>query len=173
MLFSRRTADLEVKNRILTDASRKRAQRIEELERELQEYERVKSERVLFPDRVTQLEEHNRQLTESAAKQALRVQELERELLAARTEIATKDFPRVEAERAFYLKRVGELEENNRQLTESATKYALRVQKLERAIGTRLPDFEGDDGTVEFAKACGIYIAVVEAPVSEDRKSVV
>ncbi len=85
MLFSRRTADLEVKNRILTDASRKRAQRIEELERELQEYERVKSERVLFPDRVTQLEEHNRQLTESAAKQALRVQELERELLAART----------------------------------------------------------------------------------------
>jgi hypothetical protein len=65
--------------------------------------------------------------------------------------------------------RLVELKEHNRQLTEAATKYALRVQKLERTIATRLADFEDDDGTAEFAKAGGIYVTGVEAPVSEAR----
>ena len=85
-LFSRRIAELETKNRILTDAAQKRTQRIEELERELEQIERVKSDRAFFSNRIAQLEEHNRQLeehnrqlTEAATKYALRVQELERE----------------------------------------------------------------------------------------------
>jgi hypothetical protein len=94
---------------------------------------------------------------------------LEQELLALRTEIATNDYPRLQAEHAFYFKRVAELEEHNRQLTQSATKYSLRVQKLERAIGGALPDFDNDDGTLEFASASGVYVAGAEAPLAEDR----
>src|SRR6516164_4584185 len=130
---------------------------------------RSEAERAFYFKRVVELEEHNRLLTKAATEYALRGQELERELLAARTEIATNDYPRLEAERAFYLKRVVELEEHNRQLTESATKHALRVQKLERAIGNWLPEFEGDDGTVEYAKVSGVYVDGAEAPVAEDR----
>jgi hypothetical protein len=33
----------------------------------------------------------------------------------------------------------------------------------------RLPEFDGDDGTVEYAKRAGIYIDGAEAPVAEDR----
>jgi hypothetical protein len=33
----------------------------------------------------------------------------------------------------------------------------------------RLPEFEGDDGTVEYAKAGGVYVDGAEAPVAEDR----
>jgi Carbohydrate esterase, sialic acid-specific acetylesterase len=123
----------------------------------------------LYSKRVAELEEHNRQLTESATSHALRSQELERELLAFQTEIAKNDYSRLEAEHAFYSKRVSELEEHNRQLTDSATQYSLRAQKLERAIRTALPDFYADDGTLEFASASGIYVAGVEAPVAEDR----
>jgi hypothetical protein len=108
-------------------------------------------------------------LTESVPKYALRTQELEQELLALRTEIATNDYPRLQAEHAFYFKRVAELEEHNRQLTQSATKYSLRVQKLERAIGGALPDFDNDDGTLEFASASGVYVTGAEAPLAEDR----
>src|SRR5262249_55026076 len=122
-----------------------------------------------YVKRVAELEEHNRQLTESATNHALRGQELERELLALRTEIATNDYPRLEAEHTFYSKRVTELEGHNRQLTESATKYALRAQELERAIRTALPDFYADDGTLEFASASGLYVAGVDAPGAEDR----
>ena len=38
--FSRRNGELETRNRILTDAARKRAERIEELEREVAQLER-------------------------------------------------------------------------------------------------------------------------------------
>jgi carbohydrate esterase-like sialic acid-specific acetylesterase len=127
------------------------------------------AELALYSNRIAELEEQNRQLTESATNHALRGQELERELLALRTEIATNDYSRLQAEHAFYSKRVSELEEHNRQLTESATKYALRAQKLERVIGHASPDFDDDDGTVEFASVRGLYVAGVEAPVAEDR----
>jgi len=120
--------------------------------------------------RKAEYQEHNRQLIESVTQYASRSQELERELLALRTEIATNDYPRLQAEHAFYSKRVAELEEHNRQLTESATKHALRAQKLERAIASALPDFDDDDGTLEFASTRGIYVpGGVEAPVADDR----
>jgi hypothetical protein len=119
--------------------------------------------------RIVELEEHNRQLAEAATEQAARAQTLDRDLLALRTEIAAKDYPRLEAERAFYSKRVIELEEHNRHLTESATKHALRNQKLERAIGGWVPEFEDDDGTIDYAKASGAYVDGTEAPVAEDR----
>ena len=144
-LFSGRTAELKTMNRILTDAARKRGQRVEELELELG---RVKSEYALRVQRIEELErklQHHergeveaqkleRELTEAATKRSLRVQELEQELLAARTEIATIDYPRLEAERAFYRKRADELEEHNRQLTEAATQCSLRVQELEQEL---------------------------------------
>jgi hypothetical protein len=106
--------------------------------------------RAEYLKRGAELEEHNRQLIESVTQHALRAQELDREL----TEVA---------------KRIVEIEEHNRLLTESATKHALRVQKLERAFGSWLPEFEGDDWTVEYAKASGVYVDGAEAPVAEDR----
>src|SRR5438045_434265 len=84
--------------------------------------------------RIVDLEEHNRQLTEAAAEQAARAQTLDRDLVAFRTEIATKDYPRLEAERAFYSKRVIELEDGNRQLTEAAAEQAARAQTLDRDL---------------------------------------
>jgi chromosome segregation ATPase len=180
-LFSGRTAELKTMNRILTDAARKRGQRVEELELELgrvkseyvlrvqrieelelklRHYERVdaearrlerelaaahteiaridhprlEAERAFYRKRADELEEHNRQLTEAATKCSLRVQELEQELTAARTEIATNDFFRVQAERDFYRKRIVELEQHNREVTEAATQRASRVQELEGEV---------------------------------------
>ena len=118
---------------------------------------RSQTERAFYFKRVVELEKHNRQLTEAAtesAKRVVEIQEHNRQLTEAATESA---------------KRVVELEEHNRQLTESATKHALRVQKLERAIGAWLPEFEGDDGTIEYAKVSGVYAGTAEAPVAEDR----
>ena len=134
-LFSGRTKELEIKNRILADSARQRGQRVEELELVLQRQGLDKSELsqrvkelelglVAANKRTKELEEHNRQLTEAATQGALRVQELEQELLTARIEFATKDFDRVEAERAFYSQRANELEDHNRQLTEAATQRA-------------------------------------------------
>jgi len=132
-------------NRILTESARERAERVEELERAIDAHERIRaqlSERVEVLDRtllasrarVKEHEDHNRQLTEVATKRAARVQDLEQELSDVRTEFAGKDFPRVEAERDFYRKRMQELEMHNQQLTEAATKYALRTQDLEKEL---------------------------------------
>src|SRR5436190_17475448 len=79
-------------------------------------------------------DEYNAELTEAASEQAARAQRLDQDLLALQTEIATKDYPRLEAERAFYSKRVIELEEHNRQLTEAATEQAARAQRLDRDL---------------------------------------
>jgi hypothetical protein len=165
-------------NAELTEAASEQAARAQRLDQDLlalrteiatKDYSRLEAERAFYSKRVTELEEHNRQLTEAATEQAVRAQRLDQDLLALRTEIATKDYPRLEAERAFYSKRVTELEEENRHLTESATKHALRNQKLERAFGGWMPEFEDDDGTIDYAKACGAYVEGTEAPVTEDR----
>jgi hypothetical protein len=89
-LFSRRIAELETRNRILIDAAQKRAKRVEELERELDQklgsnrvaqleehVRRLEAERAFYFKRAKELEEHNRQLIEAATKYALRIQELE------------------------------------------------------------------------------------------------
>src|SRR5262245_24686132 len=100
---------LETMNRILTDSARQRVQRVEQLERVLQQ---VKPELMELPKRVRELEEDNRQLTE-------RLHELEREVLAARTLRA-------------YLKRMTELEEHNRKLTDAIAHCNSCIEELER-----------------------------------------
>ena len=45
-----------------------------------------------------------------------------------------RELERLKAEREFYFKRVEQIEEQNRILTESATKYSLLSQKLEREL---------------------------------------
>jgi hypothetical protein len=86
-LFSGRRSMLEVQNRALIKTARERAERIEQLERELQEVERLKAEndrlkaeREFFSKRVLTLEEQTRELTESATRYSLWGQKLEREL---------------------------------------------------------------------------------------------
>jgi hypothetical protein len=86
-LFGERRSMLEVQNRALIKTARERAERIEQLERELREVERLKAEndrlkaeREFFSKRVLTLEEQTRVLTESATKYSLWGQKLEREL---------------------------------------------------------------------------------------------
>jgi chromosome segregation ATPase len=122
-LFSRRTAKLEVENRILTEAAQQRARRVEEFESKLTVLERecqtvreaarvLQLERDFYSKRASEFEEHNRQLTDAATKYSLRVQELERELVKLGTDCA----------------------ERNRQLPEAAAKSSVRAEELEREL---------------------------------------
>jgi chromosome segregation ATPase len=165
-LFSGRTKDLEIRNRILADSARQRGQRIEELELALQRQGLDKSELsqkvqelelglIAANKRTNEFEEHNRQLTETATRRALRVQELEQELLTARIEFAGKDFDRVEAERAFYSQRANELEEHNRQLTEATRQYALRAQELEQELLAARAEFAAKFAAKDFDRLEG------------------
>jgi hypothetical protein len=113
--FSGRYKKLETMNRILTDAARKRAKRIEELER-----------------RVAQLEQ-----------ELERVAQLKRELETAREALETargamertKLLEVVAAERAHLLnEKDEELAFVRETLTESLTECLLRNQELERAL---------------------------------------
>jgi predicted RNase H-like nuclease (RuvC/YqgF family) len=76
-LFSGRNAKLETMNRILTDAARKRTERIEELERQVAQ---LKQE--LEPSR--KAIERARELEEVAAQRAHLVNERDKELAALR-----------------------------------------------------------------------------------------
>jgi hypothetical protein len=75
------------------------------------------------------LEVQNRALIKTAKERAERIDKLEREL-----QQATKEVERLTLERDFYSKKASALEEENRQLTESATKYSLWGQNLEREL---------------------------------------
>jgi hypothetical protein len=86
-LFGERRSMLEVQNRALIKTARERAERIEQLERELRQVERLKAEndrlkaeREFFSKRVLTLEKQTRELTESATEYSLWGQKLEREL---------------------------------------------------------------------------------------------
>jgi len=90
-LFGGRASMLEVQNRALIKTAGERAQRISELERELEqanreverlktEVERLKSEREFYHKRAVALEEDVRVVTEAAAKYSLWGQTLVREL---------------------------------------------------------------------------------------------
>jgi len=92
---------LEVQNQALIKTAKERAQRIEELECELQT------------------------LRETVEHQTDKLRELQQ----ARSEIE-----RLTLERDFYSKKASGLEEENRQLTESATQYSEHAQKLEREL---------------------------------------
>jgi hypothetical protein len=101
------------------------------------DYPRLKAERDFYSNQMVELQTYNQVLTETATQNSLRVQELERELLAAQTEIAANDYPRLKAERDFYSNQTLELQTQNRVLTETATKLARRLQgHLEVKQGT-------------------------------------
>ena len=130
-LFSERVSMLEVQNRALKKTARERAERIDELERELR---------------------HSREPQQAALEAELHVGRLQRELeqaqqraqhidrLQGELQQMTRELERVQAEREFYFKRVTELEEHNRLVTDAATKYSLWGQKLFRDLATLDPD---------------------------------
>jgi chromosome segregation ATPase len=126
-LFSERVSMLEEQNRALKKTARERAERIDELERELQR-------RGGLPGS----EEHSGRLQrelEQARQRAQHIDSLEGEL-----QQMTRELERLKAERDFYSKRMAELEEHTRVLTEAATKYSLWGQKLFRELATLDPD---------------------------------
>ena len=92
-----------------------------------------------FSHRVSMLEVQNRALIKTARERAERIDKLEHELQQVNREMERLivGVERLKAEREFYSKRVVALEEQNRQLTQSATKYSLWGQKLERELATR------------------------------------
>ncbi|TMJ83031.1 MAG: hypothetical protein E6G76_21970 [Alphaproteobacteria bacterium] len=135
-LFSERVSMLEVQNRALKKTARERAERIDELERELQQ---------LAP----KAEQHIGRRQGEQLEQAQHIAKLEGELQQKTSELQqktgelqqkTRELERVKAEREFYCKQMAELEEHNRLVTDAATKYSLWGQKLFRELATLDPD---------------------------------
>jgi chromosome segregation ATPase len=120
-LFSERVSMLEVQNSALKKTARERAERIAELERELQ--------------RRGELPQDTHEHINRLQRELEQARRLEGEL-----QQMTRELERVKAEREFYCKRVDELEEHNRVLTEAATKYSLWGQKLFSELATLDPD---------------------------------
>lgn len=115
-LFSGRMRELEVMNRILTDSAQQRVERVEQLERVLQQ---IKPELMGLPQRARELEEDNRQLTERLHLLTKRLHELEQEVVTART-------------LAALLKRVTQLGENNGRLTDAIAHCKSCIEQLEK-----------------------------------------
>jgi chromosome segregation ATPase len=97
----------------------------------------------LFSGRASMLEVQNRALIKTAGDRAQRISELERDLQRAAQEVERlkaemqqlqAEMQRLRSEREFYYNRVLELEQHNREVTESATKYSLWGQSLEREL---------------------------------------
>ena len=128
-LFSERVSMLEVQNRALKKTARERAERIDELERELQLRRELQQ---ATPDGEEHIGGLQREL-EQARQRAQHIERLEGEL-----QQMTRELERLKAERDFYFKRVAELEEHNRVVTEAATKYSL--WGLFRELATLDPD---------------------------------
>jgi hypothetical protein len=87
--FSGRYAKLEMMNRILTDAARKRTERIEELERQVESarkaIERARELEVVAAERAHLLNEKDKELAvvrQALTERSLRIQELEHTLAA-------------------------------------------------------------------------------------------
>ena len=128
-LFSERASMLEEQNRALKKTARERAERIEKLERELQH--RGGLQQPEGEDYIVRL----RRELEEAQQRARHIDRLEGEL-----QQMTRELERLKAENEFYFKRVAELEEHNRVVTEAATKYSLWGQKLFRELATLDPN---------------------------------
>ena len=109
--FSGRTSMLEVQNRALIKSAGERAQRISELEGELQQ-----------------------------AGQMSKRLKAELEGLKAEVERLKAEVERLKGEREFYHNRVLALEQHNREVTEAATQYSLWGQSLERELAKIEPD---------------------------------
>jgi predicted RNase H-like nuclease (RuvC/YqgF family) len=102
---------LEVQNRALIKTAGERAQRIGDLERELQQ-----------------------------ARQPVERLKAEVERLKAEVERLKAEVERLKSEHEFYHKRVLALEQHNREVTEAATQYSLWGQSLERELAKIEPD---------------------------------
>ena len=126
-LFSERVSMLEVQNRALKKTARERAERIDELERELKRGRELQQG--------APAAEHIGRWQREQLEQAQNIAKLEAEL-----QQMSRELERVKAEREFYCKQVTELEEHNRLVTDAATKYSLWGQKLFRELATLDPD---------------------------------
>jgi uncharacterized coiled-coil DUF342 family protein len=137
-LFSERASMLEVQNRALIKTAGERAQRISDLERELQravqEVERLKGERKLIQTS-EELKAETEQLKAEAGRLKAEMERLKEEGQQLKVEVG-----QLKAEHEFYHSRVLTLERDNRELTEAATKYSVWGQKLERELARIDPD---------------------------------
>jgi chromosome segregation ATPase len=131
-LFSERASMLEVQNRALIKTAGERAQRISDLERELQravqEVERLKEERKLIKTS-EELRAETEQLKAETEQLKAEMERLKTEGQRLKVEVG-----QLKAEHEFYHSRVLTLERDNRELTEAATKYSVWGQKLEREL---------------------------------------
>jgi DNA repair exonuclease SbcCD ATPase subunit len=128
-LFSERVSMLEVQNRALKKTARERAERIDDLERELRH-------RLQLANRYS--EEHVSKLERDLEQVRQKAQHIER--LESELQQKTRELEQVKAEREFYCKRAAELEEHNQAVTDAATKYSLWGQKLFSELATLDPD---------------------------------
>ncbi len=143
-LFSERASMLEVQNRALIKTAGERAQRISDLERELQralqEVERLKEERKLIKTS-EELRVEAEQLKAEAGRLKAEAGRLKAEMEQLKTEGEAKaELGRLKREREFYYSRVQALEQHNHELTETATRYSVWGQKLERELARIDPD---------------------------------
>ena len=138
-LFKGRSSLLEVQNRALIKTAGERAARIEELERELQtaalQIGQLQRELQTAQEATGKLERDLQAVQDRTGKLERDLQtaqgrtDIERDLQQARNEVE-----RLTLERDFYSKKASDLEQENRDLTESATKYSVHAQKLEREL---------------------------------------
>jgi chromosome segregation ATPase len=144
-LFSERASMLEVQNRALIKTAGERAQRISDLERELQravqEVERLKEERKLIKTS-EELRAETEQLKAETEQLKAETEQLKAEMERLKTEgqRLKVEVGQLKAEHEFYHSRVLTLERDNRELTEAATKYSVWGQKLERELARIDPD---------------------------------
>jgi chromosome segregation ATPase len=139
-LFGGRRSMSEVQNQALIKTARELAERIDELERELQSAASQigQLQRELQTERTGRLERDLQAVQDRTGKLERDFQaaqgrtDIERDLQQARNEVE-----RLTLERDFYSNKASALEEENRELTESATKYSLHAQKLERELTWR------------------------------------
>jgi predicted nucleic acid-binding Zn-ribbon protein len=111
-LFKSRSSLLEVQNRALMKTAKERAAQIDRLERELQSQDSEQADRLGRELQI--LQERAERQTEEIARQ-------------------TEEIKRLTLERDFYSKRASALEQENRELTESATKYSVHAQSGTRS----------------------------------------
>jgi chromosome segregation ATPase len=140
--FGRRTAELETKNRILTDAARKRAERIKELEHQLAQWEH----------QVAQLKTE----LESARKRAS-----ELEVLAAqRAHLLNEKDEELAGLREVLIQRAHLLNEKDEELAglrEVLTQRSLRIQELEKMARNDLRQQADKNGQNEIKHAPSVH----------------
>ena len=147
LVSSERVSILELQNSVLRKTAHDRAERITALERELQRIRTLPQDtdeyiRGLLRDREqarSELEQA-RKGTRGELQQEVKRVEAELNRVDGELKRVEAELKRVEAEREFYCKRVAELEEQNRVVTEAATKYSLWGQMLFRELATLDPD---------------------------------